>query len=273
MALFPGPVSADEILPPAAFAVVMIDDKTEAALGAFPYERGVYARGVEGLAAAGARGVVLKFFIDRPKTAEGDAALAASLRKVKVILQARIDDSEARPNALPDRFVMTGVGDGGRDARPPSGESGWLPLAALAANAHDLGFLDSTPSVELVPVVEQYRGKYVKSLYTAALELALGERAKVEPGRWMQIGERRVETDARCLAPVSLPARDGLRTHSFVELINGKIPAGELKDRVVIVGYDGARMETNKTRIGMVKGHRLFCYQLFSLYRALTRKE
>ena len=49
----------------------------------------------------------------------------------------------------------------------------------------------------------------------------------------------------------------------------GRVPA-ELKDRVVIVGYDGARMETNKTRIGAVKGHRLFCYQLFSLYRELT---
>jgi CHASE2 domain-containing sensor protein len=258
-------------LPPPAFAVVFIDAETERALGAFPYDRGVYAKAVEALGRAKARGVVLKFFIDRPKSAEGDAALAAAMTKVKVVLQARLDGEEARPNPLPERFTLRDVRLAG--AEPLSAKSGWLPLPALAERAHDLGFLDSTDSVERVPVVERYGERYVKSLYTAALELALGERAKFDALGFMQIGAKRIEFDKACMARVRLPAADELKAHSFLDLINGKIDGAVFKDRVVIVGYDGAKMEENETPIGKVKGHRLFCYQLFSLYEELAAGE
>src|SRR5689334_20798336 len=92
------------VSPPTPFAVVLIDRATERALGEFPYDRAVYARGIEALGRARVRGVVLKFFIDRAKTAEGDAALAEAMRKMKLVLQARLDAAEARPNALPERF-------------------------------------------------------------------------------------------------------------------------------------------------------------------------
>ena len=94
---------------PAAFAVVFIDARSEAALGPFPYDRDVYDKGIEALAAAKARGVVLKFFIDRPKSDEGDKALGEAMGKVKVILQARLDPEEAHPNPLPERFVLKDV--------------------------------------------------------------------------------------------------------------------------------------------------------------------
>jgi CHASE2 domain-containing sensor protein len=259
-------------LPPPAFAVVFIDADTENALRAFPYDRGVYAKGIEALGRAKARGVVLKFFIDRPKSAEGDAALAAAMTKVKMILQARLDGEEARPNPLPERFTLKDLALAA-GAEPLSAKSGWLPLPVLAERAHDVGFLDSTDSVERVPVVERYGERYVKSLYTAALELALGERAKFDASGFMQIGAKRIEVDKACMARVRLPAADALKTHSFLDLINGKIDGAEFRDRVVILGYDGAKMEENVTPMGKVKGHRLFCYQLFSLYEELATGE
>src|SRR5436190_3757298 len=122
-----------EIQPPTPFAVVFIDAKTEAALGAFPYDRSIYAKGLEALAKAGARGVVLKFFIDRPKAGEGDAALAAAMGKVKVIVQARIDDSEKDANELPARFTLKVTEDPAAEAASPlGGTSGWLPIPSVA---------------------------------------------------------------------------------------------------------------------------------------------
>lgn len=268
-------------LPPSRFAVVMIDEATEAELGPFPYDRAVLAKGIEALADAKARGVALKFFIDLRKSTEGDAALAKAMTKVKVILQARMDDSQPDANPLSERFVVTKRG--GAEVGTIAGKSGWLPLPELSQNAYDLGFIDSPPSIELVPMVEEYQGKYVKSLYLAALELARGERAKITqtyavemntkqngafvPKFRVELGGREIATDKHCFARIKLPPADNLRAYSFIDLIHGKIPPERLADRVVILGYDGAKMETNKTSIGMVKGHRLFCYQLFSLNR------
>ena len=257
--------------PPKPFAVVFIDAATEQALGEFPYDRRVYARGIEALAKAGARGVVLKFFIDRPKSVEGDAALADAMTKTKVILQARLDPEEPKPNAMLDRLYLKDVPL--KDARPMGAWAGWLPLPMLSERAYDLGFLDSTDSVERVPVIERYGKDYVKSLYTAALELATGSPATFDASGVMRVGTGRIKFDEQCMATIRLPKRDALKVYSFLDLLNGKTDGAAFKDRVVILGYDGAKMEENVTPIGKVKGHRLFCYQLFSLYEELDKPE
>lgn len=56
---------------------VLIDQKTEAELGPFPYDRSKIAQAITICHAAGAKGVVLKYFIDQPKSQHGDDALAA----------------------------------------------------------------------------------------------------------------------------------------------------------------------------------------------------
>ncbi len=69
------------------FVLVMIDARTEAAMGKFPYDRAVIAKAVHRAAELGARGVVLKFFFPAPGSPAGDAALAAEMSKTKVLLQ------------------------------------------------------------------------------------------------------------------------------------------------------------------------------------------
>ena len=87
------------------FVLVMIDKKTEDALGPFPYDRVVLAQAVERSTALGAKGVVLKFFMPEPRSDTGDRALAAAMHKTKVLLEAGYPGAPPS-NKLPDRFKL-----------------------------------------------------------------------------------------------------------------------------------------------------------------------
>lgn len=248
------------------FAVVLIDNKTEKALGPFPYDRSVYARAIDKAAASGARGVVLKFFIDLPKTEAGDRALAEAIGRTKVILQAHLDDAEAAPNALPKRF-RTQLAGGADKGKILTGNSGLIPLPQLSEKAYDVGFIDYT-TIDRAPMVERYKGDYVKSLYTCCLELALGEPARVVPGKAIEIGGRALPLDAQGQAGVRYPTADELQYLSMIDLLEGP-PRAELRDKVVILGFDGKAVDPVQTPAGPIGPHRVFCYALMSLYKQL----
>jgi CHASE2 domain-containing sensor protein len=91
LAIIFGVINSASADPPEAsrspFIVVFIDAKTEKALGPFPYDRAVLAKAIDKTASSGARGVVLKFFIDKPKTPDGDRALIQSARSTMLLLE------------------------------------------------------------------------------------------------------------------------------------------------------------------------------------------
>ena len=53
----------------------------------------------------------------------------------------------------------------------------------------------------------------------------------------------------------------------FHDLLEKAAMPGTLKDKVVILGYDGERIDRFETPAGKVKAHRLFVYGLDALYR------
>ena len=61
------------------FAVVFITQATEAKHGRYPLDRALLAQAVERAADAGAKGVIIKFFLDQARTTEGDRRLAMAL--------------------------------------------------------------------------------------------------------------------------------------------------------------------------------------------------
>jgi CHASE2 domain-containing sensor protein len=247
--------------PELPFVAVFIDTKTEKTLGPFPYDRAVLAEAIEKAVESQARGVVLKFFIDKPKTADGDRALADAAKRTKLLVQARLDDSEQNPNLLPDRFTLNAQAEG----KLLSGQSGWIPLPELSAAAYDVGFVDFRV-VDRMPVVERYRDKLVKSLYLSCLELALGARAQIVPAHSVRIGDKTLELDEHSEIGIEYPAKDDLSYISFVDFIEQ--PARpELKDRIVIIAYDSERFEPVKTPAGAIRPHRAFIYALMSMYR------
>jgi CHASE2 domain-containing sensor protein len=240
------------------FAVVFIDQKTEAKYGAIPLSRVVLANGIDAIAKAGAKGLVVKFFLDQSKGVKEDQGLANSISKIPTVLQARIDDSERTPNSLSERFTMAG-----RFNVAVSGSSGWIPLPIFAQHAADLGFVDFNST--RVPMVEQYQSHTVKSLVLCALELVAGKKAKVSNGKKIEIGSRIFKTDGQNQIDARLIAPGLIHYVSFNDLIDGSANE-KLRNKVVILAYDGPNIVKASTSLGVMGAHRYFVNILRSIY-------
>jgi hypothetical protein len=245
----------------------MIDQKTEASLGPFPYDRAVLAKAVRRSAELQARGVVLKFFISDPRSG-GDRELAEAMKALPVLLQAGYNQPTTGTNQLPDRFLWGNVSPGHVKAHAASR---WgIPLPQLSEAARDVGFVDSFEQ-ERTPILELYSDHYVKSLTLAVLELAFNQKARITPGESLKIGENQVALDAYSQAAIRFPKKDEVSYISLVDFL-GSTPLPQVKDRIVIVGLDIVdvkRFPPIQTPIGMVRPHRVFYYSLVSLYESL----
>jgi CHASE2 domain-containing sensor protein len=244
------------------FAVILIDSETEREYGEFPLDRRLIAQGLEVVADMQAKGVVLKFFFDLPREPESDAALSRAIGKVPTILQARIDDSQVEPNPLPERFFF-------RDASFErfhlfSGESGWIPLNIFSAKARDIGFVD-LPAPGQTDIVERYNGKTVRSLALCSLELAFDSRASILGGKSLRLGKRVIPLDSENRVPIRFPSTNQLDYIKFHDLLAKKIDAKEIKGKVVILGYDGAKIPKIESPMGLIGAHRYFIYALKDL--------
>lgn len=249
------------------FALVLIDAKTELELGEFPLDRAMIAKGLRQLKSVGAKGVVLKFFFDQPRTAASDAALAEAFSALPVALQARIDDKEAAPNQLPARFYIQGLNLSGSTVL--SGKSGWLPLPSLADRAVAVGFVDIVSSSR-VPIVESYQGRIVKSLYLCALEMAFDGQALIEPGKALTLAGRKIRLDAANSVLAEFPQGDTLDYVPFHELLSKPEAFKKLKGKIVVLGYDGAKIHALATPVGWRKAHRVFWHGLQSLWQQMN---
>ena len=247
----------------ADFAVVFADATTEAKLGELPLDRTVLANAIESAAKAGARGVVLKFFLDRPRQLEGDRALAHAMTLVPVLLQARIDDTEAASNELPSRFLLPG----GARTTAIHGRGAWIPIPLFSAPAHDICFVDFSSST--VPLIESYRGASVKSLLLCAVELAAGERATSSATGTLALMGNALPTDERFELSVPIVDRSPLETMTLHDLLDGSIAASSLKGKVVILAYDGPNISRLDGGYGAVGAHRLFVLLLRDFYQSL----
>ena len=246
------------------FAVVFITKETEAKYGRCPLDRALLAHAVERVADAGAKGLILKFFFDQSKTVDGDRRLASALARVPVLLQARIDDSEKMPNPLEERFTLLGA----NFKTAVSGRSGWIPLPALSQTAHGVCFVDFDASP--APVVETYQGKTVKSLLTCAAELALGQKAVISPAQAISIAKHTAPLDALNRVTIALRSEKSLVSFDFMGLLDGSIPPSALRDRVVIIAYDGPGIPQINSPVGTMGAHRLFGLMLKEFYESLA---
>lgn len=245
------------------FAVVFIDTASEAKYGTFPLDRSLLASAIQKASDLHARGVVLKFFFDLPKAEAGDNALAHALTNLPVVLQARIDDTTTDPNPLPARFTLSGM----KTQTEVSGRSGWIPIPRFVTNAYDVGFVDFSST--RVPLLESYQERTVKSLVLCCIELATRKKAVIEPGQKVTFGKRALQLDAHNCIQAKLPMKDDLAYIPFEKFLAGDIPASLIHGKIVIIGYDGSQMHSFSTTIGQVRAHRLFIYDLQSIYNQL----
>ena len=187
------------------FVVVFIDAASEAKFGAFPLDRSLLAKAIRQTGHLRAKGVVLKFFLDQPREESSDLSLANALTNVPVQLQARINNAEAHPNPLPDRFTLPQV----KAQTEITGQSGWIPLPTFIANANDVGFVDFSSATE-VPLLETYQSRTVKSLALCCIELAIGNPVVIAPDGRMKFGVNELRVDSRNCVTARLPVKDDL---------------------------------------------------------------
>lgn len=242
------------------FVVVFATAGTETKFGKLPLDRALIAQAIENAARDEAKGVIVKFFLDQARDADSDARLARSMSLIPVIPQARLDDSEQRPNPLPQRFTLAGAGY----ATSVQGNSGWIPLPVFADKSRDVCFADFSSSP--VPMLETYQGRMVKSLLLCSVELAVGQQASLRAGSEVRIAALSVPLDEQNRASVKFPASASLETVDFADLVAGKLPKGALKGRVVLLGYDGPGIHSVPTPVGNIGAHRAFTLLLKAFY-------
>ena len=134
----------------------------------------------------------------------------------------------------------------------------------MADAAYDVGFIDYRV-IDRMPVIERYGDRMVKSLYLACLELAFGERAEITPARSMKLHGKTLDLDEHSELAVEYPDKDELTYIPFSEFVAGP-PRPELKDKIVIIGYDAERFESVDTAKGKLRPHRAFVYALVSMW-------
>ena len=227
------------------FVPVFIDASSEKKLGPFPYDRAVYANALMAFEKLGAKGVVLKFFIDQPK-GNGDDALAMAMKKLPVILQARCDDTEAKPNPLDARFSTPATKQMNFAV---TCNAGWIPLPNLQTNAANVCFVDQV-EVDAATMLERYQNRAVKSLYVCALELA-GKPVPV--------------ADAGGTRKVDLAKAPQFDVISLVDVLDGKIDRARIAGKIVVFGYEGPKATMHNTAIGRISAHRAFMANLLAL--------
>lgn len=242
------------------FAIVFIDRTTESKYGDVPLDREILAKGIVRMSEAGAKGVVIKFFLDQAKDDAGDRILAEAITRLPVILQARIDSNEPSSKDLPDRFTLSFDAD-----TSITGNAGSIPLPLFSREAYDIDFTDFNGFP--LALLETYQGKTVKSLLLSAIELALGAKAIIKPGHQVNIGQLKLKMNALNQVDVDLKSLPALRYIPFHEVLDDASRTVQVKDKVVILAYDGPKIHSIKTKSGSVSAHKMYSHVLSALLR------
>jgi hypothetical protein len=257
---------------PSTFVFVMIDSQTEAQYGTLPFNRAVIAKAIDKLAAAGAKGIILKFFYDLPSTEDRDRALESSICAAPIALQASLNDTEGTTNGLDARFRIDNISPEGF---PPafSGDKGLIPLARFSRCARAVGFVDVgyVNSVAAdIPLLEVYQGKVVKSLHLVALEMAYDHTAQIQPSGTIRLGEKELDI----MHHIDFPPTNSLAYIPLHVVVNDTAKGWQIKvqQSVVIIGYVGKKIHSIQTPMGPLSAHRFFIAGLMSLSKSMQEK-
>ena len=249
------------------FQLIFIDEKTESKMGSFPYDRKIYAEALNLLKKYEAKAVVLKYFLDLPKTNDGDKLLSDAMKNIPVFLQANIDNKETVPNPLPEKFFYNDFHL--NRGLLIQGKSGWIPLPIFSENCYQIGFVNIR-NIDAVPLIEVYRGYPVKTLYLEILEYVIASKVDFNSLKEIKINKRNIQLTEYSEITVELPTVDHLQYISFVDLIEGKVQKKDVANKVIILGYDGEKIHSFDTKIGKIKAHRMFYYGLIGAYKKIS---
>jgi hypothetical protein len=145
------------------------------------------------------------------------------------------------------------------------GNSGWIPEAQFAASAYDIGFVDFDGFP--ISLIETYKGHAVKSLFLSTIEFVTGRTAEISPERHIQVGNLTFEMGTSNQTHVNFNSLIEIKYIPFHEVLDGVGWKNKVKDKIVILGYDGSRIPKIETNQGAIPIHRLFVHVLQTLFQ------
>lgn len=254
--------------------IVAIDDRTVEALGRWPFSRAWLARAVDALAADGARTIVFDLLlagsesrgaVPAGRPADGgpaeagaggaDEELAHAIARAgnvvvpyAFVYDPRAANRPALPAAIDQSAYRVVRSPPGRRSAPGAHPAGVLaPLESLLQAghpAHVTVFLEHDGRLRFAHPAIRFGDAYYPSLAVEAARLHLGlERDSValDAGAAVSLGGRRLATDRRMRLAIDYAGPAGtFDSVSLVDVVNGDVPAGRFRDRLVLVGATAA---------------------------------
>lgn len=224
---------------PGDAALVAVDDRTLSALGGREQLlRSQYARLIERVNEDRPRVIAVAVHFTEPKTPAGDARLlrAVMAARARLVLsfeafQTRIVDARPIPNFLGRRAVVDGLrlGYSGLSADPGS-----------VVRRLDYS-VDATLSREAVGMPKPNDVNF-PTLAVEAAKLATGDRLR--PERLPEAPRRAWGDQTGRTAWIDYPGGAGtVREVSAIDLLEGRVPPGALRDKVVVIGRTARSQE------------------------------
>ncbi|WP_374435367.1 EAL domain-containing protein [Inhella sp.] len=233
-------------------ALVSIDDRTLQALGGAAPDRARHAELITRLAAAGAKAVALDILMPEPGGEEADRALAAALQApgmAKAIALALPDDSSAMAGAPLEQLLAHAYMRAKAEALAaesvamvPKGLIAPTPVLAEAAGI--VGHVSSKRGVDGslrydLPALH-WQGEWFPTMALRLAGVALDldwSQAEFVAGQAVRWGPLQVPLDAASRQWVNYYGKaEHFPTLSYIDVLNGKVPADQLKGRIFIVG-------------------------------------
>jgi CHASE2 domain-containing sensor protein/signal transduction histidine kinase len=213
-------------------AVVHIDDDSVSELGRWPWPRTLQARLIDAVAKDGAAAIVYNVLLTEPS--QGDDALAQALREAPTYLPLFVDPGDRRDlvQPVPD-LAAAAAGLGHIDVEPDS--DGIVRGVALQESADGA----SVPYL-VVPLFDDIRSGKVAlagGRYRAASSTAVPARAGSAAGSSGMAA-------SRVLIPFSGHPPDDVQVSAH-DLLDGKVPPGALRGKVVFVGLTASGLLTH----------------------------
>ncbi|MEW5903665.1 MAG: adenylate/guanylate cyclase domain-containing protein [Pseudomonadota bacterium] len=202
-----------------SIGIITIDDKSIAELGRYPWTRSVYAELLTRLKTAQAKAVLFDAFFPEREDMVSDQAFAAAMSKAGNVALASLYEYDKAGNV--------------------SGLTHSLPeleRAAAAVGQINL-FPDEDGVIRRVPLLVEADGAWHPSLGMTAAMMALGEKEFTVQPFDVQLGERHIPVDGGNVMWVNYTGPPGgYPRYSFTDVMHGRVPAEQLKGKVLFVG-------------------------------------
>lgn len=202
-----------------SIGIIAIDDKSIAELGRYPWSRDQYARLLDRLTTVQAKAVLFDAFFPERESEANDRAFAAAAKRAGNVVLAVMYEFD-KNNRVKD---ITGS----------------LPeIESAAAGVGHINLLPDDDGVNRrIPLLIESGGKQNPSLGMMAAMQAMGAKEFAAGAFEVTLGERRIPVGESASMWINFTGPPGgYPRYSFIDVVNGRVPAEQLKDKVLFVG-------------------------------------